>query len=92
MTSRSLTRIPPNGRRAAIIRATSADFRTVSFIDRFVRQTAALREHDASVQRMKTAGALRDLRRRGLVDRTPFGWRATRAGVDLLQQSEAQHG
>lgn len=86
---KSLTRIPAAGRRAAIIRATSDDFRSVSFIDRFVRRTAALREHDPSVQRMKTSCALRDLRRRGIVDRTPYGWRATAAGIRLLQQSEA---
>lgn len=81
-------RIPPQGRRAAIIRAVATDFRTASFIDRFVRRTAALREHDASVQRLKTSSALRDLKRKGLVTRTPFGWRATRAGLDLLTASE----
>ena len=80
-------RIPPQGRRAAIIRAVDGDFRTTSFIDRFVRKTAHLREHDASVQRMKTSRALHDLKRKGLVSKTPFGWRATRAGLDLLKAS-----
>lgn len=82
-------RITPHGRRASIIRATADDFRTTSFIDRFVRRTAALRERDASVQRLKTTKALHDLKRKGLVSRTPFGWRATRAGLDLLTASEA---
>lgn len=85
-----LDRIPADGRRAAIIRAVAQDFRTASWIDRFVRQTAHLRERDASVQRLKTASALRDLKRKGLVTRTPYGWRATRAGLDLLRASEAR--
>lgn len=86
---RGLTRIPPGGRRAAIIRATTEDFRSMSDIDRFVRGVLPS-DRDPSIERMKTSEALRDLRRALLVDATPWGWRATAAGLALLATSEAR--
>lgn len=86
---RCLTRIPPGGRRAAIIRATTDNFRSMSDIDRFVRK-ALPSDRDPSIDRLKTSEALRDLRRAALVDATPYGWRATPAGLELLARSEAR--
>ncbi|MNV43137.1 hypothetical protein D3C71_1348430 [compost metagenome] len=84
-------RIPPRGRRATIIRAAARQERTLSDIVREVRTVAKLRIRDASIDRLKTNGAVQDLRQQGLLARTAHGYRATPAGLALLQASEERH-
>lgn len=91
MTRSRSDRIPPKGRRATIIRAAAEREQTMSDIVREVRTVATLRIRDASIDRLKTSGAIRDLRERGLIARTPRGYRATSAGIALLQASEERH-
>lgn len=90
MTARP-DRIPPRGRRATIIRAALDDALTLSAIVKRVRAVDALRTRDASIDRLKTRAAVGDLRSLGLLKRTPHGYRATPAGLDLLRASEGHH-
>ena len=83
-------RIPPRGRRATIIRAAAEREQTMSDIVREVRTFATLRIRDASIDRLKTSGAVQELRQQGLLARTPRGYRATSAGLALLAASSAQ--
>lgn len=91
MTRSRSDRIPPKGRRATIIRAAAERDQTMSDIVRQVRTVATLCIRDPSIDRLKTNGAVRDLRERGLIARTPRGYRATSAGLALLQASEERH-
>lgn len=88
MTSRRPDRIPPRGRRATIIRAASVADLSLSEIIRTVTAIGTLRSLDPSIDRLKTRAAVTDLRSRGFLARGPRGYRATPAGVDLLQHSE----
>lgn len=88
MSADRTIRIPPRGRRAAILRATVGDFQTMSDIDRAVRAAVPLPVIDPVLNRLKTVSAVRDLRRAGLLARTPYGWRATADGGALLAKSD----
>lgn len=81
-------RIPPKGRRATIIRAALDRDQSLSDIIRTVSAIGTLRSLDPSIDRLKTKAAVSDLRSRGFLARGPRGYRATPAGVDLLQHSE----
>lgn len=81
-------RIPPYGRRATIIRAAREADRSLSEIVKRVRGMGALRTLDPTIDRLKTRAAVQDLRSLGLLKRTPHGYRATPAGLDLLRASE----
>lgn len=86
-----LTYIPPTGRRANIIRAAATEFVSMSEVVREVRlrlRAPTSADLDPAVDRIKTTNAVRDLRRRGLIARTAWGYRATAAGLDLLRRSE----
>lgn len=90
--NRTLTRIPPKGRRATIIRAAATDFLSMSQVVKRVRlHLRDPADFDPAVDRIKTTEAIRDLRRRGLIARTPWGYRATADGLTLLRSSEG-HG
>mgnify|MGYP002780804536 CR=1 FL=1 len=91
MTRADQTRIPPRGRRATILRAAVDRSLTLSDLVRRVRNIDALRGTDPSIDRIKTGGAVRDMRRHGLLVRTPHGYRTTGAGLDLLRASEDHH-
>lgn len=88
MTAAPLNRIPPKGRRATIIRAALDRDQSLSDIIRTVSAVGTLRSLDPSIDRLKTKEAVSDLRSRGFLARGPRGYRATPAGVDLLQHSE----
>lgn len=88
MTSRRPDRIPPRGRRATIIRAAADRDLSVSEIVRSVTAIGTLRSLDPSIDRLKTVAAIDNLRDGGFLARGPRGYRATPAGVDLLQHSE----
>lgn len=85
-----LTRIPAKGRRAIILRkAMNADV-TMTEVVRSVG-LSSVGHPDPSIDRLKTRGAMTDLQKRGLLTRTPRGWRTTGAGLDLLRASEGHH-
>ena len=81
-------RIPPKGRRATIIRVALERDRSLSEIIRSVTAIGTLRSLDPSIDRLKTKAAVSNLRSAGYLARGPRGYRATQAGVDLLQHSE----
>lgn len=85
-----LTRIPPKGRRAIILRRALDAEATMSALVQAVG-LSAVGHPDPSIDRLKTSAAVRDLRRRGLLSRTNRGWRTTAAGVELLRASEGHH-
>ena len=87
MTGRVLTRVPPKGRRATILRHTISDFRTLDEVSNAVRAEGASRVGDIAIDRLKTRGAVKDLHRGGFLDRTPWGLRCTASGIALLEQS-----
>lgn len=73
-----------DGRRGVILRSTIDDFRTLpevtrAIIARFGAPT------DAALESIRTRRALKDLQRAGLVAKTPYGWRCTRAGQDMIE-------
>lgn len=84
-------RIPPKGRRATILRAAVDQPRSLTELVRQVSSVDALKTRDPSIDRIKTGGAVKDMRRRGLLIRTPRGYRTTGAGLDLLRASEGHH-
>lgn len=88
MSGRALTRVPPKGRRATILRHTISDFRTLDEVANAVRAAGASRVGDLAVDRLKTRGAVRDLHRGAFLSRTPWGLRITAAGLALLEASE----
>lgn len=91
MTLRRPDKIPPKGRRATILRAALDDDMTLSALVVHVRKQPGLRCRDEAVDRIKTGGAVRDLRALGLLARTPRGLRTTGLGLTLLRASEGQH-
>lgn len=95
MTKRPLTRIPPKGRRAIILRTAMDQVTPLSDIVRFVR-TVQVRtgqaEGDPSIDRLKTREAVRDLRRAGLLRHTPHGYQTTPPGAELYRASQVTHG
>ncbi|WP_296166563.1 hypothetical protein [uncultured Brevundimonas sp.] len=85
--TRRVTRVPPDGRRAIILRSTIDDFLTLSDVDRMVKSRLKRADPDPSIDRLKTRAALKDLQRAQLVARTPYGWRCTGAGQAVLEAS-----
>ena len=92
MTGRVLTRVPPKGRRATILRHTISDFRTLDEVSNAVRAEGASRVGDIAIDRLKTRGAVKDLHRGGFLDRTPWGLRCTASGIALLEASAGADG
>lgn len=91
MTKRHLTRIPPKGRRAIILRTAMDQVTSLSDIVRFVRQVQVRtsKPEDPSIDRLKTREAIRDLRRAGLLRYTPHGYLTTAPGAELYRASQA---
>lgn len=78
----TLPDIKPNGRRARILRVVATGPLTLSEIERRVAPLGGARK-DRSIHRLKTTSALRDLKRDGLLAKSPHGWVATADGVAL---------
>lgn len=79
-------RFPPNGRRAAILRATSTQVRSMSEVCAHVAARLP-GDRDPSIARLKNSAALKDLKRAGLIARTPHGWTITIQGMRALSSS-----
>lgn len=79
------------GRREAILRATARRALTMSEVVTAVRLNTKAR-FDPSVERLKTAEALKNLRRLGLVARTPHGWLITIHGQRALNRPASEGG
>ena len=90
MTKRPLTRIPPTGRRAKILRATRASALTLSEIVRRIMPHDVASRRDDSLQRLRTTSAIRALKADRLMARTRDGWIVTDAGARALAQLEAR--
>jgi hypothetical protein len=76
--------LDPYGRRGRILKA-CREPQTLSDICRRVAAPGPASRRDASLHRLKTASALRSLKKDGLIARTPWGWAATVAGLDALE-------
>lgn len=86
------TRVPPRGRRATIIRATLDSPQPLHRLADRVRAEATARGLGPATNQLKTRAAVLDLRAQGFLTKTPYGWRATPAGIALLRASETHNG
>lgn len=77
------------GRREAILRATARRALSMSEVVQAVGQATRPR-FDPSIERLKTKEALTNLRRLGLVARTPHGWTITVSGRQALNPQPEQ--
>jgi len=89
--SASELHIQRGGRRDAILRATARRALTMSEVVTAVRLNTKAR-FDPSIERLKTREALKNLRRLGLVARTPNGWSITIHGQRALDRPASEGG
>lgn len=81
--------IVPGARRSVILTEAAADFRSTRELAQAVARRVPQPEGDAALNHVRTVRACRDLRRRRLLHKTPYGWRTTSDGMACIAEVEA---